>query len=51
MAQDNTIEAFRHKTLPFYAIMWHIERENGLNNKAILEAFKSEILQFKGIRK
>lgn len=49
MAQDNTIEAFRHKTLPFYGIMWHIERENGLENKAILESFKNEIL--KGVKK
>ena len=42
-AQDNTIEAFRHKTLPFFALMWHIERKNGLENKAILESFKKEI--------
>lgn len=50
-AQDETIEAFKHKNLPFYALMWHIERENGLNNVAVLEAFKSEILKFKGARK
>lgn len=50
-AQDKSIEAFRHKNLPFYAIMWHCERENGLNNKAVLDEFKNEILKFKGIRK
>lgn len=26
-ANDGTIEAFKHKTLPFFGIMWHIERE------------------------
>jgi putative glutamine amidotransferase len=26
-SDDNTIEAFRHKKLPWYGIMWHPERE------------------------
>lgn len=43
VAEDNTIEAFKHKSLPFYALMWHIERENGLNNTAILDKFKQKI--------
>lgn len=34
-----TIEAFCHLNLPFYAMMWHIERENGLNNKNIFNSF------------
>ena len=42
-AEDKTIEAFCHKALPFYAIMWHPERENGLNNTNILKTFLSEI--------
>lgn len=49
VANDNSIEAFSHKSLPFYALVWHIERENGLNNTAILDKFKQEIL--KGVRK
>lgn len=49
VANDNSIEAFKHKSLPFFALMWHIERENGLNNTAILDKFKQEIL--KGVRK
>lgn len=49
VAEDNSIEAFKHKSLPFYALMWHIERENGLNNTVILDKFKQQI--FKGVRK
>lgn len=49
IAEDNSIEAFKHKSLPFYALMWHIERKNGLNDKSILERFKQEIL--KGVQK
>lgn len=44
-AEDNTIEAFCHKSLPFYAVMWHPERENGLNNTDILKTFIKEIKQ------
>lgn len=49
VAEDNSIEAFKHKSLPFYAVLWHIERENGLNNTAILDKFKQQIL--KGVQK
>ena len=49
VANDNSIEAFKHKSLPFYAVLWHIERENGLNNTAILDKFKQQLL--KGVRK
>lgn len=51
LAQDKTTEAFKHKNLPFYALMWHIERENGLNDTRILNQFKHEILNFKGLQK
>ena len=29
LAGDGTVEAFKHKTLPWYGIMWHPERVNG----------------------
>ena len=50
VAKDSSIEAFRHKNLPFYALMWHCERENGLNNTAILENFKSAIFTYSQIK-
>lgn len=36
-AQDKTIEAFKHKNEKIYALMWHIERKNGLSNTQILK--------------
>lgn len=42
-AEDESIEAFRHKNLPFFATMWHIERKGGLAFKSILCEFKNEI--------
>lgn len=30
--QDGCVEAFRHKSLPWLAVMWHPERENPINN-------------------
>lgn len=44
-AQDKSIEGFCHKSLPIFAMMWHIERKNGLENRAILTKFKGEILK------
>ena len=40
---ENTIEAFKHEKYPIYGIMWHIERENGLENKDILREWISKI--------
>lgn len=34
-AEDDTIEAFKHKELPFFGIMWHIEREKSLSIPSI----------------
>ncbi|MBZ7942468.1 gamma-glutamyl-CDP-amidate hydrolase [Campylobacter molothri] len=36
-ANDKSIEAFKHKDKNIYGIMWHIERENGLENISILK--------------
>ena len=35
--KDQSIEAFRHKKKHIYGIMWHIEREKGLNEKDIFK--------------
>ncbi|HBD8787829.1 TPA: gamma-glutamyl-gamma-aminobutyrate hydrolase family protein, partial [Campylobacter jejuni] len=43
LAEDNTIEAFKHKYENIFGIMWHIERENGLNNIQILREWFSLI--------
>ncbi|MWV61300.1 gamma-glutamyl-gamma-aminobutyrate hydrolase family protein [Helicobacter saguini] len=47
IANDNTIESFKHKTLPIYAIMWHIERENGLENTSILRKWLKNVANYK----
>ena len=41
IANDNTIESFKHKELPIFGMMWHIEREKILSkpSKDILETF------------
>ncbi|MBM0637772.1 gamma-glutamyl-gamma-aminobutyrate hydrolase family protein [Campylobacter sp. VicNov18] len=36
-AKDDTIEAFKHKRGNIFGIMWHIEREKGLNNIEVLK--------------
>lgn len=36
-AQDESIEAFRHKLKPIFGLMWHIERANGMENDAIFQ--------------
>lgn len=41
LAEDGTIEAFRHDSLPWFGIMWHPERDNGPasdQDRAILAA-------------
>ncbi|MDL0114735.1 gamma-glutamyl-gamma-aminobutyrate hydrolase family protein [Campylobacter felis] len=34
-AEDGTVEAFRHRGAKIWALMWHIERANGLNERSI----------------
>ena len=36
-AQDLSIESFRHRSLAIFGVMWHIEREKGLQNRHILD--------------
>jgi putative glutamine amidotransferase len=33
LAEDNTIEAFRHDSLPWFGVMWHPERGNSPANE------------------
>ncbi|TXE88344.1 gamma-glutamyl-gamma-aminobutyrate hydrolase family protein [Campylobacter volucris] len=42
-ANDNTIEAFKHKNLNIYGIMWHMERQNGLNEENIFKDWLGKI--------
>ncbi|MCR2064281.1 MULTISPECIES: gamma-glutamyl-CDP-amidate hydrolase [Campylobacter] len=37
VAEDKSIEAFKHKKRQIYGIMWHIEREKGLGESAIFK--------------
>ncbi len=46
-AKDESVEAFRHESLPILAVMWHIERDEGLNDKSLLNDFKKAILAYK----
>ncbi|PAF46697.1 hypothetical protein BKH46_06955 [Helicobacter sp. 12S02634-8] len=56
LAQDESIEAYRHTSLPIFGMMWHIEREkhHPYPSKAIWENFIQEIhtkeIQAKGIQ-
>lgn len=36
LAGDGSIEAFKHKNAKIYGLMWHIEREQGLNDDSLL---------------
>jgi len=42
IAEDGCVEAFRHISLPWLAIMWHPERENPVN-KGDLEVLRSHL--------
>ncbi|NDJ27831.1 gamma-glutamyl-gamma-aminobutyrate hydrolase [Campylobacter sp. MIT 12-8780] len=42
-ADDESIEAFKHKKLDIYATMWHIERAGGLENMQVLDEFKKSL--------
>lgn len=37
LAEDESVEAFRHKSVKIWALMWHIEREGGLSEGSILQ--------------
>lgn len=43
IAKDDTIEAYKHAQEPIFGIMWHIERDMGLNNKTILSQWLQAI--------
>lgn len=45
IADDKSVESFKHKSLPIYAMMWHIERDLGLENVEILGKWMGEILK------
>ena len=47
-SKDNFIEAFKHRQLQIYALMWHIERENGLNELSVLKAWLEAVKKYKG---
>lgn len=49
-ARDKSVEAFKHEDLPIFATMWHIERQNGLNDKSVLNAFKMAVLDYEKIK-
>ena len=42
-----SIEGFRHKSKAFFGIMWHIEREKGLENTEILDSYLECVKKFK----
>jgi len=33
LSDDNVVEAFRHKSLPWFGVMWHPERDNGFSSE------------------
>jgi len=43
LAQDKSIEAFKHKNAKIFGIMWHIERNGGLNADFILKEWLESI--------
>ena len=47
LAEDKTIEAFRHDSLPWFGVMWHPERDNSPSNEQDLvlldELFNSSV--------
>lgn len=43
-AKDESIESFLHKNAQIYGIMWHIEREDGMENANIFKKWKEILL-------
>lgn len=48
LGKDNSIEAFKHSSLPIFGIMWHIEREENLSfpSEQIWKNFLKKIKNF-----
>lgn len=42
-AEDSSIEAFKHKHKPIFALMWHIERKNGMEKDRIFQEWLSKL--------
>jgi putative glutamine amidotransferase len=42
-ADDNSVESFSHISLPWLGIMWHPERENGINSNDIFIEFMNNL--------
>ncbi len=45
-SEDESIEAFKHKNLPIFALLWHIERAHGLAEKSILKEWLSAVKDY-----
>ena len=41
--EDSSIEAFKHKHKPIFALMWHIERKNGMEKDRIFQEWLSKL--------
>lgn len=39
LASDASIEAFRHRELPIFGVMWHIERSGGMEYEELWQRF------------
>lgn len=39
LASDTSIEAFRHRELPIFGVMWHIERSGGMEYEELWQRF------------
>lgn len=42
-AEDSSIEAFKHKHKLIFALMWHIERKNGMGKDKIFQEWLSKL--------
>lgn len=42
-AEDSSIEAFKHKHKLIFALMWHIERKNGMEKDRIFQEWLSKL--------
>ena len=42
-AEDSSIEAFKHKEKSIFALMWHIEREKGMQEDRIFQEWLSQL--------
>lgn len=42
-AKDYSIESFKHKSHNIFGIMWHIERESGMENSEVFQQWKDTL--------